>query len=92
MFFTLGVCRQLVGNRKVAMLVRSLHQTMQQEQTGDIGENRLHLVLDFKLYLSGEDAKLLQKDMEELFTKYASAVSGKKPHSVWLSINRDENS
>lgn len=72
--------------------IRSLHQIMQQERTGEIGENRLHLALDFKLYLSGEDAELLQKDMDELFTKYASPISGKKPHSVWLSINRDENS
>lgn len=72
--------------------IRSLHQTIQQKQTGDPGEKRLHLLLDFKLYLSAEDAELLQKDMEELFSKYESPASGKKPHAVWLSINRDENS
>lgn len=72
--------------------IRSLHQSMQQEQTGDIGENRLHLALDFRLYLSGEDAQQIQKEIDELFIKYASPTSGKELHSVWLSINRDENS
>lgn len=72
--------------------IRSLHQSMQQEQTGDKGENRLHLALDFRLYLSGEDAQQLQIEIDELFAKYASPTSGKEPHSVWLSINRDENS
>lgn len=71
--------------------IKSLHQSIQQ-QTGDNGENRLHLALDFRLYLSGEDTELIQKDIDELFTKYASPASGKKPHSVWLSINTDENS
>lgn len=67
--------------------IRSLHQSMQQEQTGDLVENRLHLALDFRLYLSGEDAELLQKDIDELFAKYASPAAGKNPHSVWLSIS-----
>jgi len=72
--------------------IRSLHQSMQQEQTGDAGENRLHLALDFRLYLSEEDAQQLQKDIDELFTKYTSPTTGKEPHTVWLSINRDESS
>jgi Mn-dependent DtxR family transcriptional regulator len=72
--------------------IRSLHQSMQQKENGDIGENRMYLALDFRLYLSGEDAQQLQKDIDELFNNYTNPTSGKEPHSVWLSINRDENS
>jgi DNA-binding MarR family transcriptional regulator len=70
--------------------IRSLNQRMQQEQPGGTGENKLHLALDFLLYLSAEDARQLQKDINELAAKYSKPSSGKEPHSVWLSINWDE--
>ncbi|WP_017472046.1 winged helix-turn-helix domain-containing protein [Amphibacillus jilinensis] len=71
--------------------ISSLHQVMKEEQTGIQEVKRLHLLLDFMLYLSDEDEELFQKEMQELFSKYTKPAYDKSPHSVLFSINRTEN-
>jgi predicted transcriptional regulator len=66
--------------------IKSLHQTMLQEQSGNITEKKLHLLLDFKLFLSVEEVENLQKDMEEILSKYSKPSSGKSTYSVCLSV------
>ncbi|WP_350343204.1 winged helix-turn-helix domain-containing protein [Proteinivorax tanatarense] len=70
--------------------ISSLHQIMKEEQTGVQKESKLHLLLDFMVYLSTEDEEMLQKEMQEIFSKYKKPASGKKAHSVLFSINKTE--
>jgi Mn-dependent DtxR family transcriptional regulator len=72
--------------------IRSLHQSLQKEQTGDVGEIGLHLALDYRLYLTEDDVKAVKKDIDQLFARYTKPTSGTNPHSVWLSISTDEKS